>query len=277
MDSSLPMQLVERTPALAAVAPLLKWFETLAARRAFAVVAVCDALAEIARAAGARRVFVLRDVSLLASGGAPATDALAETNAKRLNVERPCLMYIGNLEPYQGIDLLLESFALLIKSAPRAFLAIIGGKEDLIEKYRRKNAAIGIAARVRFFGPRPLAGMAGLFAEADILVSPRVKGVNTPMKIYSYLQSGKPVLATNLPTHTQVLDVSTAMLAEPDPEQFAAAMLRLLENPGLGRQLAERAAALAEEKYSLRAYADTAEKIYRQVESDLADQAAPRG
>ena len=44
---------------------------------------------------------------------------------------------------------------------------------------------------------------------ADVLVSPRLKGLNTPMKIYSYLDSGSAVLATRLRTHTQVLDDGT--------------------------------------------------------------------
>ena len=271
MDSSMPMQMIERTPALSVAAPALKFFEAWAARRAFAVVAVCEALAEIARACGARQVFVLRDISLLASGYAPPA-AGKEKEEQRLDVEKPCLMYIGNLESYQGIDLLLESFARLIESMPQAFLAIIGGKEGLIRKYQQKSSALGIASRVRFFGPRPLASMAQMFTQADMLVSPRIKGANTPMKIYSYLQSGKPVLATDLPTHTQVLDRTTAMLAEPTPDKFAAAMLTLLKNPALGRQLAEHATALAEVKYSLKAYTDTAEKIYSRIESDLTEQ-----
>lgn len=271
MDSSMPMQMIERTPALSVAAPALKFFEAWAARRAFAVVAVCDALAEIARAGGAQRVFVLHDISLLSSGDTSSPGAVEKKEEQRLNVEKPCLMYIGNLELYQGIDLLLESFARLTHSMPRAFLAIIGGNNSSIKKYQQKSSALGIASRVRFFGPRPLACMAELFTQADILVSPRVKGTNTPMKIYSYLQSGKPILATNLPTHTQALDRTTAMLADPNPDKFAAAMMSLLENPGLGRQLAERAAVLAETKYSLKAYTDTVEKIYHRIELDLAE------
>jgi len=265
MDSSMPMQLVEKTPALGIIAPFFRFFEAQAARKAVAVVAVCDALAEIARQAGARKVFVLRDISLLATEFSSAT----ATPAGLLDVEKPCLMYIGNLEPYQGIDLLLESFALARQSMPKMFLALIGGNDRAIQRYRDKCAALGIADRVRFYGPRPLSSMAQLVAQADVLVSPRIKGVNTPMKIYSYLQSGKPVLATDLPTHTQALDRTTAMLADPMPDKFAAAMLSLLENPGLGRQLAERAAKLAEEKYSLQAYTNTVENIYNWVKDAI--------
>jgi glycosyltransferase involved in cell wall biosynthesis len=242
-------------------------------------VAVCAALAEIARAAGARQVFVLCDISLLGQNPAGYTLSPAageESKEQRLNVEKPCLMYIGNLEAYQGIDLLLESFARLNRSRPQAFLAIIGGNEDSIRKYQQKSSALGVAARVRFFGPRPLASMAFMFAQADILVSPRIKGINTPMKIYSYLQSGKPILATDLPTHTQVLDRTTAMLAEPKPDKFAAAMLNLLDNPLLCRQLAQCAVELANEKYSLQAYTDTVEKIYSWIEDKIGSRGTDR-
>lgn len=265
MDSSMPRQMVEQKPFLAAIAPLLRYFEAFAARRALAVIAVCEALAEIARACGARMVFVLRDISLLSPGFAAPPTPTAET----LNIEHPCLMYIGNLEVYQGIDLLLESFAVLIRSVPEAFLAVIGGNKEAAAKYEDKAVALGIAAQVKFFGPRPSSSMAGLFAQADILVSPRIKGTNTPMKIYSYLQSGKPILATDLPTHTQVLDCSVAMLAPPVADEFAAAMLCLLRNPQLGQQLAQRALTLAGEKYSFQVFCETAGQIYGRIENGL--------
>ena len=53
-------------------------------------------------------------------------------------------------------------------------------------------------------------------------MSPRIKGNNTPMKL-SYLHSGKAVLATNLPPHTQILDNRVAMLADPTPKHMARA------------------------------------------------------
>ena len=266
MDSSMPMQLVEKTPALGALAPVFRFFEARAARGSVAVVAVCDALAEIARRAGAERVFVLRDISLLSPDYAPAPAGVSAP----LDVQRPCLMYIGNLEPYQGIDLLLESFALALKSMPEMFLAVIGGNERAIRRYRAKCDSLGIEPRVKFFGPRPPAEMRSLFAQADILVSPRIKGINTPMKIYSYMQSGKPILATDLPTHTQALDSSIALLAGPSPDKFAAGILSLLQNPGLSRRMAENAQKLAGEKHSFKAYAEQIEAIYAEVEPAIA-------
>jgi glycosyltransferase involved in cell wall biosynthesis len=65
-------------------------------------------------------------------------------------------------------------------------------------------------------GQRPAEEIPAYLDAATLLVSPRSTGTNTPLKIYQYLRSGRPIVATNLRTHTQVLAEDTAFLAEPD-------------------------------------------------------------
>jgi len=160
------------------------------------------------------------------------------------------VMYVGNLEAHQGVDLLLESFALVQQKTDRVDLVIIGGQTPDIQKYQQKSFEQGIQKKVHFLGPKPVERLAEFLSEADILVSPRLKGKNTPMKIYSYLHSGKPLLATALLTHTQVIDSRVAMLAEPTCEAFSGAMLRLLEDKDLRMKLGTAGKQLIEEKYT---------------------------
>lgn len=272
MDSSMPAQLVEKYPALRLIAPAMRRMEGAAVRQALAVVAVCDALAKLAAGYKARRVFLLRDVSLLEFGEPPAPGDNREALRRELGIAGYCFMYIGNLERYQGIDLLLEAFARLTRDggAAGASLAIVGGAAAGIARYRRMAENLGIGPQTVFTGPQPVARMAALFQAADALVSPRIRGNNTPMKIYSYMASGRPILATDLPTHTQALTSNAARLAAPAPAELAAGMRALMENPEDGRRLAERARQLAEERHSAAAFRQAAAEIYQWLAGALA-------
>jgi glycosyltransferase involved in cell wall biosynthesis len=265
MDSSMAMQLIEKMPWLAPAGPLFRNLEAKAARDALAVVPVCPALAQIAEGYGASRIRLLTDISLLDPGDtAPALDL-----REAAGIHGFAFLYIGNLEGYQGIELMLSAFAIALKREPGLALFIVGGPERAAARFRAQAERMGISGRVRFTGPRPLDQMGALFRGADALVSPRVRGLNTPMKIYSYLDSGKPVLATDLPTHTQVLTDRVAELAAPEPEAFAGGMLHLARDPLHAARLAAAAHEQVRARHSRAAYRDTLAGLYSELQATL--------
>ena len=87
---------------------------------------------------------------------------------------------------------------------------------------------------------------------ADVLVSPRILGTNIPLKIYSYLASGVPVVATDLPTHTQSVSADIAILAAPAAEPSPPPS-GLAAGPQ-GRTIAGRARAFCREHYTPERY-----------------------
>jgi glycosyltransferase involved in cell wall biosynthesis len=259
MDSSLSGQMIERYPRL--FRPLyfvLNYAEGLAIRQALAVVPVCDALSEEIEKFNPAKVLVLRDVSLLAPEGQSRVENLRE----QFNIRGPLMMYVGNLESYQGIDLLLESFAMTVKRKSDTRLVIIGGKASDIERYRVLSRALGVMEKVHFLGPKPVERLSDYLVQADILVSPRIKGKNTPMKIYSYLDSGKALLATDLPTHTQVLNEDVAVLAAPTAKMFSSGVLRLVEDDGLRQQLGKAGKQFVAERHSYVVFRENLNALY---------------
>jgi len=70
------------------------------------------------------------------------------------------------------------------------------------------------------------------------------------MKIYSYLDSGTAVLATRLPTHTQVLNDQTAYLVSPSPEAVGEGLAVLLSDPDLRSRLATQAKAYVQREFT---------------------------
>ena len=258
MDSSMPQQIADKTPFLRFMLPIMKSFEGRAIRKAIAVVPVCDALAEIAHKQGAHRIDILRDISLIDPDQiAPASDL-----KKELGVTGPLFLYLGNLESYQGIDLMLSAFANLNHEDSSASLAIAGGRPEDIDKYKQTAIDLCISDKIHFLGHKPLNMMSSLLDGADVLVSPRTQGENTPMKIYSYLGSGKAIIATDLPTHTQVLTDKVALLSPPEPTEFGKSMALLANDPELRNKLGTAARKLAKDKYSFAAYEATLNGLY---------------
>lgn len=184
-------------------------------------------------------------------------------------IDGPLLMYVGNLEQYQGIDLLLDSFRLVLSHGCDSHLVIIGGVPGDIQHYRQQAKALGIHGHVHFPGPRPVTQLADYLAQADILVSPRIQGNNTPMKLYSYLDSGKALLATDLPTHTQVLNQQVAWLTSPLPEAFSQGMLHLIEQPNLRQQLGKEAQTLVAQQHTYEAFSTKLTGLYDWLQENL--------
>jgi len=100
---------------------------------------------------------------------------------------------------------------------------------------------------------------------ADVLVSPRLKGNNSPLKIYSYLRSGKPIVATRHITHTQILDDTVAVLTKPEPEDFAAGIISVLAQKQRSEKLVRAAQKLAADKYSYDDYLQKTRKALEMV------------
>lgn len=264
MDSLMTTQLMDRFPLLKPLRPVFSFMESLPMRYAKAVVPMCDALANEASKYRDHDIVVLKDVSLVGHQKSP--DDVAGLRDE-LGLSGSIVMYIGNLEPYQGIDLLLQSFALVCQENDNASLVIIGGVENDVLKYRKLSSQLGIDKRVFLLGPRPVGHIDFYMAQSDVLVSPRTEGLNTPMKVYSYLDSGVAVLATRLSTHTQVMNDDVAMLADPDSNYFSKALLKLLSDDALREQLAVSAKKLIKREHSYSTFRQKVHDLYAQLDS----------
>ncbi|MDW7772679.1 MAG: glycosyltransferase family 4 protein [Desulfobulbaceae bacterium] len=240
MDSCLSDQMTARLTWLQPVRSILEWFENGAVRGSNGVLAVCTALeSKVRKLDRHKELLRLEDISLL--GERADTGGKGESLRDTLGIRGKIALYVGNLERYQGIDLLLEGFSLLAEIREDCALVVIGGSPEDIAGYTGKAGRLAIADRVFFIGPRPLELLGDYLCQADVLVSPRIEGENTPMKIYSYLDSGRPVLATCITSHTQVLNEDIAVLVEPDPQSLARGLDRLLGDEELCGKLAGRA------------------------------------
>jgi glycosyltransferase involved in cell wall biosynthesis len=190
------------------------------------------------------------------SGDTPVAGSGAQVRAALgIPAGAPMVLYTGTFEAYQGLDLLFAAAREVVRARPDARFVLAGGRPVQVAEARGWRNAQGVAGATIFTGQRPVEEIPRTRCRRR-LVSPRSTGTNTPLKIYQYLRSGRPIVATRLLTHTQVLDDGVAILTPPTPEGFAEGILDAIANPDRARAIGDRARQLAETKYSYEAYLD---------------------
>ena len=256
MHSSLPQQLTNFAFSRSRIVRrVFLALERFMIRRSRVVIVICPSLEETVRAIEPQAQTVLIE-NAPGSGEDRATPAQASDVRRALALEpsAPVILYTGTFEAYQGLDLLFDAMAVVQRARPDARLVLAGGKPDQIERARAQARTVGIEAATIFAGERPASEIPAYLLAADVLVSPRSRGTNTPLKIYQYLRSGKPIVATRLLTHTQVLSDETAILTDATPRAFADGLLAALTDVDRAAAIGRRARDLAETKYSYAAY-----------------------
>ena len=237
--------------------------QKLIVRRADAVIAICpDLETAVRRISPGKPVYMIENLAV--DEELPPADA---NEARRLRQQwelgdGPVLVYTGTFESYQGIELVLRSAAIVQAVFPTARYVFVGGKPEQVEKQRLLARELGVVEMVRFTGQRPLEEMPQYTALADILLSPRSGGTNTPLKLYTYLRSGKPILATALLSHTQILTPDMAALVAPTPEGLAQGAIELLQDREKARRLGEHGRQVAVEQYSWSAFMEKNRRAY---------------
>ncbi|MDX1576829.1 MAG: glycosyltransferase family 4 protein [Gemmatimonadota bacterium] len=164
------------------------------------------------------------------------------------------LLYTGSLEPYQGLELLIGALSFVDGRGRPVVALVVGGTEDPRRRLEDHAREARVADLVHFLPPVAPAAVKGLHQRADVLVSLRSSGTNPPLKLYEYLRAGKPILATDVPSHRQVLDPVFAELVAPEADAVAAGIARLRDRPERARRLASEARSVAERRYGPETY-----------------------
>lgn len=175
------------------------------------------------------------------------------------------ILYTGNFATYQGVERLVRAIPLVLSEIPNAIFVFVGAEtSDSLPGL----PAIGTSkSAVRVVPRRPQEQMAGFLALANVVVSPRLPIGNLPLKVFNYMASGKPIIATDSKAHRSVLHDDSAVLVEHEPEAFAAAVVKLYRNPALADRLAKKARRFALEELGWDAFIAQIEKLYTDIQN----------
>lgn len=263
MHSCLPQQLTNfRFTSSGLLIGLFKKLEDSSLRASDAVITICPDLADYATSLipdSEKHLLIENSIFepvSLAVGNAPSsgTGQDIETPDQGLPSDRRFVVYAGTLEPYQGIDIFVRAFPKVLQQVPEAFLVVVGGTSEQVREHVALAKSLGLDDNCFFSGRVPQAVARRFLNRASVQVSPRREGTNTPLKVYEQLDSGIPLVATNIYSHTQILTEDVAFLTEPTPEAMAQGIGQALTQDAEARKRTANARRLYADKYSRPVY-----------------------
>ncbi len=260
MASSLPEQLAQKR--LFRLRPLrasLRAIERRAVRRAGCVICSAGLEAHVGQVSPETPCRTWRFPATPPAVGEGRRQALSRELG--IGPDDRVLLYGGSFAPYQGVDLLLGALPRIVAAHPEALLVLVGATDEA-ETRRCLAAASPAAARLRVLARRPREEIATLTTLAHILLSPRRYGGNLPLKIFDYLAAGRPIVATDIPTHRSVLDERLARLVAPTADGLARGIIDLLDDPERAWALGEAGHRFAVEALSWDAFRALIADIY---------------
>lgn len=180
-------------------------------------------------------------------------------------------LYVGSFAVYQGIDLLFRAIPAALRQNPDLHFAVIGGSPEQIAVRQTALMDDDLDERVLFPGHIHPDELPHLLAAADVLLSPRIAGGNTPLKLLDYLKAGRAIVACDNPANRLILGEATARLVAPEPDAFAAGIVALAGDAPLRERLGAAGRELHRTTYNYREYRRRLAAVYRQLLGPVAD------
>jgi glycosyltransferase involved in cell wall biosynthesis len=171
----------------------------------------------------------------------------APTSRSRVPTGQPSLLYLGTLNRERRIDFLLRVLTHVLRNVAGAKLYLVGkGESPEDEEFLRQEACrLGVQSSLVFTGQLPRQEALRYVQDADVCVSPfyptPILNSTSPTKLVEYMAMGKAVVANTHPEQQLLIDRSGCGYCVPyEEDAFAGAIVKLLLDPRLAREMGER-------------------------------------
>lgn len=169
---------------------------------------------------------------------------LLETTGNASKNDVPVVLYTGSLYETKGVNVLAQA----ARHIDGVEVRLQGGPPEEYERLNRFVAEQGLR-NVKVGQHMPPSDIPAIQQSADVLAYTPVGDdleqlrYTSPIKLYEYMATGRPIVASDLPSIREVLsNEETALLVEPgNPEAVAHGVRRLLDNSELAHRLANNA------------------------------------
>ena len=177
------------------------------------------------------------------------------------------VLFVGSLEPYKGLPVLLDALALLKQRLPGITLNIVGvASLETNVDLKQLCDRLGIGSNLKFHGFQPAEELARLHLQSQVFVLPS-QNENSPNTLAEAMVSGMPVVATKVGGVPSLVEDGQTGLLVPwgDPQALAERIEWLLGHPEERQRLGENARRIARLRHDPQSVAAETIKAYKEI------------
>ena len=170
------------------------------------------------------------------------------------------VLFTGNLARYQGIELLLQAFARVLRLKPDVRLVIAAN--DSFQPYEPLACELGVRASIDLLAAPDFDRLPTILAGADVMVNPRTECDGLPVKLLNYMAASKPVVSFAAAAPGVQHRRTGWLVPDADATAFAEGILTLLDDPELADALGREARRYVEANCRWPAIAERVQAVY---------------
>lgn len=179
------------------------------------------------------------------------------------------ILFVSILDKYhefKGFDYLMNSLKTIKKEYPKVKLLVIG-EGELKGEYYKKAKFEEIESNVEFIGKKDQDELPKYYSNSSIFVLPSIDIEGFGIVAIEAMACKTPVIVTNIiGVAKEIKERNCGIVVPPkDPKALAEAIIKLLKNPKLAKQMGENGRRLVKEKYDWKKVAREIEKVYKEV------------
>jgi glycosyltransferase involved in cell wall biosynthesis len=181
------------------------------------------------------------------------------------------ILFVGQLAPVKGVDVLLESIARLA-SRFDIELRLVYQNDFLLDALRQQVAALSITGATNFVGFRTPVQLRDEYRDAHVLVLPsRYEAL--PSVLTEAMLSGLPVVASDVGGIAEQIGDHGEVVPPGDAAGLSQGIANVILDYGTAVSRADRAAHRARDRFTIEAMVEAHVRLYQQV---LSGQRRPR-
>ncbi len=221
--------------------PNRKWWYRRFVKKGIKVVVISRALHEDFLKFGFKAEKIL-----LVPDGVDLTEfdiSVSKSEARRklgLPLKQATVVYTGHLYQWKGVELIAETAKML----KEVLFVLVGGTDRDIANFKSRFGGI---ANLKIIGHRPYRQIPLFLKAADVLILANVPGqplserYTSPLKLFEYMASKRPIVASDLPSIREILNDKNAVLVQPTADSIAEGLKKVFSDQNLSDRISNQA------------------------------------